>query len=221
MQQSLSYLPVATYLCGEINPDKVTGTIGQIENSEMIRIGDEAAFEQVFRQYHPALCRYAFTIVKDQETAEEMVQDVFLKIWEKRESLLITVSMKSYLYRAVHNHCLNLLEKKKKEIRMDEAPLKIVHQSAAPAADMQTKELEKAIADAMQKLPEECRKVFELSRFGELKYREIAVMLGISVKTVENQMGKALRIMREQLAPYLPFLLPFVFHQIFQITPVL
>lgn len=194
---------------------------GQIENPGLSRIGDEAAFEQIFRQFHVALCRYALTILKDSENAEEIVQDVFLKIWEKRESLVITVSIKSYLYRAVHNSCLNLLDKKKKEIRMDEAPLKIVHQSAAPVADLQSKELEKAIADAMNKLPEQCRKVFELSRFGELKYSEIAGVLGISVKTVENQMGKALRIMREQLSPYLPFLLPFFFYHLIQLIPVL
>jgi RNA polymerase sigma-70 factor (family 1) len=221
VQTSLSYQAPAAYLCEEPKLKKVNRSTGPTEQSELLRIGDESAFEQIFRQFHPALCRYAFTIVKDLETAEEIVQDVFLKVWEKRESLVITVSMKSYLYRAVHNTSLNLLEKKKKEIRMDEAPMKIVHQSAAPVADLQTKELEKAIADALTKLPEQCRKVFELSRFGELKYSEIAAVLGISIKTVENQMGKALRIMREQLAPYLPFLLPFFFYNLNLIIPVL
>ncbi|HTF05934.1 MAG TPA: RNA polymerase sigma-70 factor [Bacteroidia bacterium] len=199
----------------------MNGTTGQTEQSELIRIGDEVVFEQIFRQFHPMLCRYAHTILKDVEAAEEIVQDVFLKIWEKRESLVITVSVKSYLYRAVHNSCLNLVDKKKKEVRMDEVPLKIVHQSAAPVEDIQTRELEKAIAGALDQLPEQCRKVFELSRFGNMKYREIAEMLGISIKTVENQMGKALRIMREQLATYLTILGPFFFYHLLQLIPVL
>lgn len=221
MQPSLSYKPAAAYLCQEFNLQKVNGTTGQTEQSELIRIGDEVVFEQIFRQFHPMLCRYAHTILKDVEAAEEIVQDVFLKIWEKRESLVITVSVKSYLYRAVHNSCLNLVDKKKKEVRMDEVPLKIVHQSAAPVEDIQTRELEKAIAGALDQLPEQCRKVFELSRFGNMKYREIAEMLGISIKTVENQMGKALRIMREQLATYLTILGPFFFYHLLQLIPVL
>jgi RNA polymerase sigma-70 factor (ECF subfamily) len=205
----------------EFNLQKVNDVAGPTEQTGIIRIGDEAAFEQIFRQYHQQLCRYAFTILKDAEAAEEMVQDVFLKIWERKENLEITVSIKSYLYRAVHNSCLNLSDKKKKEVRMDEAPLKIVHPSANPAENIQTRELEKAIAAGLNQLPAECRKVFEMSRFGEMKYREIADALGISVKTVENQMGKALRIMRAQLAEYLPVLFPFIVYQLFQCISVL
>jgi RNA polymerase sigma-70 factor (family 1) len=221
VQTSLSYKHASTYLCEEINLHRVNGTTEQAEQPAIHRIGDEAAFEQLFRQFHPSLCRYAFTILKDTEAAEEVVQDVFLKVWEKRDSLTFTVSVKSYLYRAVHNGCMNLAGKKKKEVRMDEQPLKIVHQSAAPVEDFQTRELEKAIASALNQLPEQCRKVFELSRFGNMKYKEIADTLGISVKTVENQMGKALRIMREQLATYLAISLPFFFYQLSQFIPVL
>lgn len=180
---------------------------GPTLTTEALRLGDEAAFGQVFRAHYNALCRYAMGIVGDAENAEEVVQDVFLRIWEKRETLEITSSLKSYLFRAVHNGCMNHLERHKKKVRLDEAPLKIVHQADTSAPDIQSKELEKAIADALQTLPEQCRRVFELSRFEELKYREIAETLGISVKTVENQMGKALRLMREKLAPFLPLLL--------------
>lgn len=217
VQQSVSYQPPPAYLCAEHLP--VSNTTGTSESTAATRITDEESFSRIFREHYAALCRYAMTILKDAENTEEIVQDVFLRIWEKRETLLITVSLKSYLFRAVHNSCLNLIEKKKKEVRMEEAPLKVVHRPAPPVADVQTKELEKAIASAMEKLPEQCRKVFELSRFGELKYSEIAGVLGISIKTVENQMGKALRIMREQLAPYLPFLFAFVLHQLILIIP--
>lgn len=220
MQTSLSYVRDAAYLCPEPNLRKVTATAGQTELPIIAHFRDEAVYEQLFRKFHPVLCRYAFGMLKDIEASEEVVQDVFLKIWEKRNELEITVSVKAYLYRAVHNSCLNRIDKKKREVRMDEVPLKVVHQASAPVADIQSRELEKAIADAMQQLPEQCRKVFELSRFGDMKYKEIADTLGISIKTVENQMGKALRIMREQLAPYIALGIPFLFH-LLQLNTVL
>ena len=192
-----------TYLCREFTPVKVDSKPALTEFTVLTRISDEATFERVFRQFHVPLCRYAFTIVRDAVLAEEVVQDVFLKIWEKRETIEFSVSVKSYLYRAVHNGCLNVHEKMKKEVSMDNPQLKVVHPHAAPVTDMQSRELEKEIHAALEYLPEQCRRVFELSRFGNLKYKEIAETLGISVKTVENQMGKALRIMRDRLAPYL------------------
>jgi RNA polymerase sigma-70 factor (family 1) len=201
VQQRLVYPTVATYLCQE--QQQVSSTDRLTDSSVSIRMADAATFERVFREYHAMLCRYALTLLHDTDQAEEVVQDVFFKIWEKRESLTITSSIKSYLFRAIHNTAINLLVKKNKEIRMEDAPLKIVHQISPPVADMQTKEMEKAIANALQKLPEQCRKVFELSRFGELKYSEIAATLNISIKTVENQMGKALRIMRQELSSYM------------------
>ncbi len=149
-----------------------------------------------------------------------MVQDVFLKIWERREHLEFSVSVKSYLYRAVHNACLNLIDKKKKEVRMDDVSLKIVHPTASAEEKVDRRELDDAIKKGLEQLPAGCRKVFEMSRFGEMKYKEIADTLGISVKTVEHQMGKALRIMREQLSEYLPILCPFIFYHVFQIIPV-
>jgi RNA polymerase sigma-70 factor (family 1) len=219
VQTSLGHKHVTTYLYRESNFHRVNGTSGQAARMQSHHISDEAGFEQIFRQYHTLLCRYAYAIVKDTVAAEEIVQDVFLKIWERRTELEITVSVKSYLYRSVHNGCLNAIAKKKKEVHMDEVSLKIVHQSAVPAADLQTKELEIAISAGLDRLPVECRKIFELSRFGELKYREIAETLGISIKTVENQMGKALRIMREQLAGYLPMMFPFILYYLFQFIP--
>lgn len=214
-------MPDAAYLCPESSLKKVSTTAEQTEAPVIAHFRDEAVFEQLFRQFHPALCRYAFGVLKDVAASEEVVQDVFLKIWEKRNELQVTVSVKAYLYRAVHNSCLNRIDKKKREVRMDEVPLKVVHQASAPVEDVQSRELEKAIAAAMQQLPEQCRKVFELSRFGDMKYKEIADALNISVKTVENQMGKALRIMREQLAPYIACGIPFLFYHLLQITAVL
>ncbi|MGL4599290.1 MAG: RNA polymerase sigma-70 factor [Bacteroidia bacterium] len=168
-----------------------------------IRKGDEQAFERMFRAYHAALCRHAVRLLEDAEDAEEAVQQVFLKIWERREAFEITVALKAYLYRAVHNAGLNMIERKKRERNHQQAELHVVHRSEDAVPEMRRKELEVAIQQAIQTLPEQCRGVFELSRFEELKYREIADTLGISIKTVENQMGKALRLLRERLSPFL------------------
>jgi RNA polymerase sigma-70 factor, ECF subfamily len=221
VQTSLIHNRTATYLCPEYNLHKVSQTSEQVEQLHFAGISNAMEFEQLFRKFYQQLCRYAFTILKDTDAAEEVVQEVFLKIWERRDNIEFTVSVKSYLYRAVHNASLNQNDKKKREVRMDEGTLKVVHPDSTPSQNIQSKELEKAIAAAMEKLPVECRRVFEMSRFGEMKYREIADALGISVKTVENQMGKALRVMREQLSEYLPLLFPFFLYHLFQMIPSL
>ncbi|QMW05816.1 RNA polymerase sigma-70 factor [Spirosoma foliorum] len=170
-----------------------------------IRDGNERAFESVFRQYYAALCRYARQLLPDTDEAEEEVQAMFLSVWEKREDLYITVSLKSYLYRAVHNRCLNRL--KHASVREEHREYTRYLGDTTAESPMQTllgNELSVQIQWAIQKLPEQCRLAFTLSRFEELKYGEIADQLGISIKTVENQIGKALRILRTELSEYLP-----------------
>ncbi|WP_266366347.1 RNA polymerase sigma-70 factor [Tellurirhabdus rosea] len=174
-----------------------------------IRQGDEKTFEQVFRQFYNALCQYAYTYVKDWDDAEETVQAVFLTVWEKRETLDIQVSLKSYLYRAVHNRCLNRIRHAAVQAEyQQQASVELQMQSAeAPSQTLIADELSVHLQNAIQKLPTQCRIIFEMSRFEELKYGEIAERLGLSIKTVENQIGKALRILRTELADYLPLLL--------------
>jgi RNA polymerase sigma-70 factor (family 1) len=185
---------------------------GQI-NWEPISRGDKKAFEQVFKSYYALLCRYAKSLVNDLDEAEEVVQNTFYMIWNKRESLEITGSLKAYLYRAVHNDCLNKL--KHLQVRKVHAE-DYKHSNAGAYEDagkvLQGKELRQKIEQAIAALPEQCGKVFRLSRFEELKYHEIAEQLQISVKTVENHMGKALKHMREQLKDYLPTLLWLVWY---------
>lgn len=183
----------------------------QIQEADIvlaIQQGSEPAYEQVFRLYYERLCNYANTLVRDMDEAEEVVQSMFLKLWEKREALDINSSLKSYLYRAVHNTCLNRVkhEQVKREYASQNAEQ--LQQNFSYASDLAIhNELEGRIAEAIESLPEQCRAVFKLSRFEEFKYSEIAEHLGISVKTVENQMGKALRVLRTQLADYLAVLL--------------
>jgi RNA polymerase sigma-70 factor (ECF subfamily) len=170
-----------------------------------LKAGNITAFEMLFRTYYQPLCNYAYTFVADRDEAEEIVQTAFLNVWEKRESLGIHTAVKPYLYAMVRNACLNVIKHEK--IRQQHAAVELAMAERSVEAVSRTivaSELESRIYHAMDKLPEHCRMVFKLSRFEELKYAEIAAQLNISIKTVENQMGKALRIMRQELKEYLP-----------------
>ncbi len=170
---------------------------------ESLRLGHEAAFDTVFRMYYQPLCRYAQRMLEgDPDDAEEIVQQTFVKLWEQRERLDIQWTLKAYLYKMVHNRCLNWI----RDHRSRQAPLEIQEDASAAsgAADqLHGDDLQRAMAAALDKLPPQCRKIFELSRFEELKYREIADQLDLSVKTVEVQMGKALRLLRSYLSDFL------------------
>ncbi len=172
---------------------------------------DEKAFEQVFKTHFKSLHGYAISILQDEAMAEEMVQNVFYKLWERSEHINIAGPVAAYLYRAVNNSCLNHLKHKK--IRT-EHQLTVVHKGDSrpgmASETIQLKELQEKLREALQELPEQCRTVFQLSRFESLRYREIAEKLGISVKTVENHMGKALKTLRTKLADFLVLILLFI-----------
>jgi RNA polymerase sigma-70 factor (ECF subfamily) len=150
------------------------------------------------------------------DTSEEVVQEVMFKIWNLREKLVIDSSLKSYLFRAVRNGCMNVLKHQKirDEYRASRESDPIENQRSQED-EMIVTELETRIREAIDSLPLERRKVFILSRYDGLTYNQIADKLNISVKTVENQMGKALRSLREELADYLPLLLVF-FSEVFR-----
>jgi RNA polymerase sigma-70 factor (ECF subfamily) len=160
--------------------------------------GGITSFRAVFESYFENLCSYACTILRDMDEAEDVVQNVFLKMWEKRDSLLITHSVRSYLFRAVHHQCINQLDHRVIRQRHQDDSLR-EHAADAQLPEVFREELEERIRAAIDGLPEQCRKVFVLSRYDELRYAEIAEKLGISVNTVENQISKALRILREAL----------------------
>ena len=173
-----------------------------------LKAGNLTAFEMLFRTYYQPLCNYAFTFVQDRDEAEEIVQSTFLNIWEKRENLSIHTGVKPYLYAMVRNACLNVLKHEKIKQQHATMEMAIAERSIESVArTVIASELEAKIHDAMDHLPEQCRLIFKLSRFEDLKYAEIAEQLKISIKTVENQIGKALRIMRDQLRDYLPLLI--------------
>jgi RNA polymerase sigma-70 factor (family 1) len=166
--------------------------------------GDEGALELLFKTYYAQLCRFARNMLKDGEQAEDMVQDVFMKVWDKRNQINITSSLKAYLYMAVRNHCLNAIKVNERKYWMDEG----MEDDARLAVDdvinaLSAKSLNDRIGQAINKLPAKCRLTFQLSRHEEMSYREIAETMNVSVKTVENQMGKALAFLRTNLAPYI------------------
>ena len=172
---------------------------------------DEAAFEQVFKTHFKRLHAYAYTILRDEVEAEEMVQQVFFKLWERNENLSLSGSVSSYLYRAVHNESLNYIKHQKvRSNHQLHVAYSMKNEVEHPAKKVMASDLEKKIHTALNELPEQCRTIFQMSRFDELKYREIADKLGISVKTVENQMGKALKLLRQKLVDFLIFISLFI-----------
>ena len=166
-----------------------------------IREGDIKQFETLFRSSYVSLVKYARTLIKDQDTAEEIVQDLFFRLWQDKEKLKIESSLNGYLFRAVHNRCLHHIEHLKVvERHAREISFDTDESSENPSDVLQYKELQAKIARIIERLPERCGQIFCMNRFEGLKYSEIAEKLSVSVKTVEANMGKALKEFRKELA---------------------
>lgn len=169
---------------------------------EKIQLGDIATFEKVFRENYEYLCYQAYKILRDKDEAEEIVQEAFIKIWNKRNEIQINVSLKSYLAQSIRNGCFNQIKHLK--VRQEYAEMAQREMAFSEHGEsMIPDELAEKINKAIDSLPAERKKVFLMSRHDGLKYQEIADALHISVKTVENQMGKALKTLREDLKEYL------------------
>jgi len=182
-----------------------------LENLETYHIDDKyikQEFEEVFRLYFIPLSHFAQKFVVDLDTAKDIVHEVFIKIWEKREEIDWNKSIKSYLFTAVHNRSLNYLRDSKKQAFTDfDAELLKEEKVFKEENFLEAEELSVQINKALAKLPEKCREVFMLNRFEDLKYAQVAEKLNISIKTVEAQMSKALRILKEELIQYLKFVI--------------
>ena len=153
----------------------------------------------MFRQHYAMLCRAVIKLLPQAEVAEDLVQEVFYEVWKKREGFRITVALGPYLRRAAVNKALNYIRDRK--IRWDDEDKLPFLASDQPAAGqlLELEELQRRIDAVVDALPERCRLVFSLSRYEEMSNQEIADQLGISIKTVENQMTKALRLLRAAL----------------------
>ena len=174
------------------------------------KIESRADLEALFNEHYSDLCAYANNFLKDIDASEEVVQDVLFKLWVNRENITFTTSAKSYLFRSVRNACYNVLKhidirdeyKAYNEARINEAEL-------SSEDEMMVSELKDKIRRAIDQLPVQRRKIFIMSRYDGLKYHEIAKKLNISAKTVENQMVKALKYLRQELKDYLPLIVLF------------
>lgn len=176
--------------------------------SKISFLNDKNQYESVFRQYYKPLCRFAFTFLKDKDDAEEIVQNLFVYLWNNSQNIEINTSVEAYLYLCVKNRCFNQLKHIKirenyKEHNYETLKNKHEHTSVR----VETNDLEEHLTKAIEQMPEKRRQVFVLSRYEGLSYNEIAQKMDISVKTVENQMTSALKFLRQKLDKFLIFLI--------------
>ena len=177
-----------------------------MDESELLsrlREGDEDAYARIFREQYPGLVVTATRLLSERALAEEIAQDVMLELWRRRSSLVLTGPIRAYLQQAARNRALNRLRQARTAQRGE---VFVRGPSESPASDAHaiSGELQLAAARAIASLSEPQREVFEMNRTRGLTYGEIADLLGISVKSVEARMGRALKQLREQLAPWLP-----------------
>jgi RNA polymerase sigma-70 factor (ECF subfamily) len=166
-----------------------------------IRQGDKQEFEKLFRSSYVSLVRYAKTLLRDHDAAEEIVQELFFRLWQDRQNLRIESSLNGYLYRSVHNRSLHYIEHQKVVSRHAGEIAAGAELTSEPVTEaIYYSELQARVARVLERLPERCRVIFRMSRFEGLKYNEIADKLAVSLKTVEADMGKALREFRKALA---------------------
>lgn len=173
-----------------------------------IRAGDERAFEELFRRYYQKLCRYAMRLDRTTGAAEEVVQEVFFRIWVRRAELQEVQSFSSYLYAAVRNQMFNRLgriETAERWRRTKEAEAQLEPPAGAPSAEAEVEaaELAEAIDRAIAQLPPRCRQTFLLHRREHRTCAEIAQIMQVAPKTVETQIGTALKLLRKALADWL------------------
>lgn len=170
---------------------------------DLLKQDEDLAIELIFQRYYTYLCRVVYKVVPDAGLAEDLAQEVFFDLWRKRAQLRIESSLPAYLRRAVLNRTLNHLRDQKIRFSDPDAAPPPLSRIAGAGQQLEQEELQELIDRAIDALPDRCRAVFMLSRFEELSYQEIADHLGISVKTVENQISKALKYLRQALKPYL------------------
>lgn len=181
-------------------------TIRELEQVTItaLKEGSVEAINLCFDIYYAALCSAANYYVKQPTIAEEIVQGVFVDFWINRENIPTNSSVKGYLMTSVKHDCLDYLKHKKIEEKYaDHFKDEMMDSYEDIFDDLVNKDLQKALNNAINKLPKQCKEIFLMSRFKYMSYKEIAAALSLSVKTIENQMGKALRIVRAELDLYL------------------
>ncbi len=177
---------------------KLLNSDNRIKKNQQEPFATAEVFKECFHEYYERLHRYAFTIIRDNEEAEDIVQMAFIKLWQKRDAVNIDQSGRFYLYKSVYHACLNTIRNKMvKQKYTSKFPIPI---EGVISAITEEREIDGRVIQAIETLPPKCKEIFMKSRYEGKRYAEIAIELGISVKTVEAQMGKALKILRNLLA---------------------
>jgi RNA polymerase sigma-70 factor (ECF subfamily) len=177
--------------------------------AEQIRRGDQEAFSLLFRLYYEVLCSFAQRFVDNFDGAEGIVQDVFVRLWETREKLNIHTSLRSYLYTAVKNSCLNQIKRGRFSSPLEGDKERSDTTTLLPDAQLESDELAEAMEKAIDNLPLKCRQIFCMAKFDGLSYQEIAEIQNVSVNTVKTQLKRALKSLSKSLH-YLKVLLLFL-----------
>jgi RNA polymerase sigma-70 factor, ECF subfamily len=171
---------------------------------KVVQDGDYIAFRDLFTRYYRSLCNYSMRVVATREVAEEVVSDVFVKLWKNREQIEVHTSFEAYMYRAVRNQSLDYLKLKMHRVHERESLESIQWNLAyadhyTPVEEVVFNEFYDRVETYINDLPRQCQLIFRMSREEGLRYREIADQLNISIKTVETQMGRALKTLRERV----------------------
>ncbi len=173
-----------------------------------LRAGDQTAFELLFHHYYPGLVLFSSQFTTDRNEAEEIVQDFFVKFWQKHHQISLTDSLKAYFFLSVKNSSLNFLKHRKVEEKYIQQMMKLSDRYLAYDPDLYIdSELQEKLKSAIDLLPEKCREIFTMSRIKGLKNDEIADQLNLSKRTVETQISKALKILRHELKDYVGLLI--------------
>lgn len=171
----------------------------EISLFENFRKGNEKAFDEIFKAYYEKLCNFAFLFLKNSSRSEEVVSDVFINLWKKRNTIIIKTSLKSYLYRSTRNAVISDIRKEKdiNLINEDDKIEKKAKLASSPETLLIRKEVCDSFRDLIDLMPKQAALVFRLHKVDGMSYKEIAQLLDLSIKTVENHMGRALKLMRE------------------------
>jgi len=185
-----------------LSPQQHTGR----DDTELIRLlqrDPDTAISRIFETYFEEVCHHVYRIIPDQEVCQDIAQSIFLELWQKRRSFSIRTSVGAYLHKMARSRALNYLRDNKRYNYDDESTVKNEsNNQTSPLDELIATELSAVITQAIDRLPERCRVIFALSRFEQMSYKEIGEALEISVKTVENQIGKALQQLRQTLEEY-------------------
>ena len=168
----------------------------------LVKEGNKNAFEKLFRLYYASICRFIFSYIKDTDSSEEIAQDLFIYFWENAPQMDIKTSLKAYLFTSAKNFSLNYIKKSKTRQKYHDAAQEAIQDEDEKISAESVRTFKILLKQALKTLPEKCREIFELSKYEGLTYEEISVFLRLSQKTVENQMGIALRKIRDWMQPY-------------------